>query len=121
MSIKADVNELESIRAELRHLTARRKVLKAKEKAAEERIALFLKSKDQIGVKHQNVAILIEEKEISGPKKNKERDADAISVLQRYGITEADKVFAEIMQARKGDKILKEKLSLKKLNSGRPS
>lgn len=115
MSIKSDVAELESIRTELKHINIRRKVLKEKEKQVEARISLFLKSKDQIGVKHQGMAVIIEEKEKCEPKKLKDRDTDAINVLEKHGIKDADKVFAELMQARKGDKILMEKLYVRKL------
>ena len=117
MSIKADVTELESIKLELTNLSKRRKMLKEREKQIEGRIAQFLKSKDQIGVKHHGMAVVIEEKEVNGPKKMKERDADAIGVLSQYGIKEPDKVFAELMKARKGDKVVTEKLSVKKLKN----
>ncbi|MBS0628344.1 MAG: hypothetical protein JSS09_09045 [Verrucomicrobia bacterium] len=117
MSIKADVTELEAIKMEIKHLTARKKVLKEREKQIEARIAQFLKSKDQIGVKHHNMAVIIEEKEVSGPKKMKERDADAINVLAQHGIKDPDKVFAELMNARKGDKMVTEKLSVKKIKT----
>ena len=117
MSIKSDVAELESIRSEIKYLNQKKKNLREKEKQVESRISMFLKSKDQIGVKHQGLAVVMEAKEVSGPKKTKDRNTDAISVLERYGIREAEKVLAELMNARRGDKIITEKLSVKKLTS----
>jgi len=115
MSIKADVTELESIRAEIKQLNIRRKKLKEKERAAEARIALYLKAKDQPGVKHRGTAVILEEKECSGPKKNKDRDLDAMHVLERYGVKDTEKVLKEILKARKGDAVMKESLKISKI------
>ncbi len=114
MSIKSDINELESIRAELKSLNLKRKKLKEKEKEAELRIAEYLKSKDTPGVKNNGVAVVLEEKEQPGPKKNKDRDLDAIVVLERHGISDPKKVLEEIMTARKGEKTIKPKVKVSK-------
>uniref|UniRef100_A0A6C0EM10 Host-nuclease inhibitor protein n=1 Tax=viral metagenome TaxID=1070528 RepID=A0A6C0EM10_9ZZZZ len=114
MSIKSDVLELESIRAELASLNIRRKKLKEKEREAETRIQDYLRSKQQTGVKYQGTAILVEEKEKRASKSNKIRDADAKCVLERYGITEPDRVLKELMEARKGEPIPNSKLKIKK-------
>lgn len=120
MSIKADVQELESIRNELKVLASRRKSLKEKEQATEARIQQFLKAKNQPGVKHQGVAITLEEKEVPGPKNNKQRKEDAVNVLSRLlnkSPGGAEKIYEEIMNARKGDLITKSKLKMKKIKA----
>lgn len=117
MSIKADVTELESIRYELKSLNERRRKLKQKEKEVENRISEYLKSKDQPGVKHHGTAVILEEKERPGPKKAKERDMDAIGVLERYGVQDTQKVLAEIMNARKGETVIKKTLKIRKLKN----
>jgi hypothetical protein len=114
MSIKSDVLELESIKAEIKSLNEKRKKLKEKEKIVEKRISEFLKAKEQPGVKHQGTAIILEEKELPAPKKAKERDNDAMSVLQKYGIKDTQKVLKEVMEARKGEIVTKETLRIKK-------
>jgi hypothetical protein len=114
MSIKSDVQELESIRSELKNLTSRRKNLKDKEKLVENRIQEYLKAKNQPGVKHQGIAVTIEEKEVSGPKNSKQRDSDAIAVIAKYVNKSPEKVLEEIMEARKGASIFKSKLKMKK-------
>ena len=115
MSIKADVSELEAIRAELKTLNERRRRLKQKENDVEKRISDYLKAKDQPGVKHNGTAIILEEKERPLHKHPKERDADAIQVLENYGIQDADKVLKELMEARKGERQVKQKLKIQKL------
>lgn len=114
MSIKSDVLELEAIKAEIKNLNERKKKLKEKEKLVESKIRDFLKAKEQPGVKHQGTAIILEEKERPGPKKPKERDNDAMTVLQKYGIKDTQKVLKELMEARKGETILQQSLKIKK-------
>ena len=117
MSIKADVNELEAIRFELKQLTLKRKALREREKVIEGRISAFLKSKEQVGVKHNGTAIVIVDKQVAAPKKPKDRDADTISVLEKWGIEDPEKALAEIMAVRKGDKIMKEKVCTQKIKN----
>jgi hypothetical protein len=117
MSIKADVLELEAIRAELKRLNSTRRDLRRKEREVETRIETFLRSKDQPGVKHQGTAVILEETEKRLGKKSKDRDSDAKTVLQRHGISDTEKVLAEIMEARKGQKISIPKLKLKKYHN----
>ena len=117
MSIKSNVQELESIKEELKTLTRRRKVLNNRKNELEKAITNYLKEKDQTGVKHQGKAIILEEKEQRSLKKIKERDNDASEILKKYGINNAMKVLNEILDARKGEKIIKEKLVISKLKS----
>lgn len=117
MSIKAYVTELEAIRVELKVLTEKRKKIKLREKALMDNIAEFLKAHNQPGVKHQGVAVILEEKEKHEPKKNKERNEDAMEVLKRYGINDTERVLKEIMEARKGPVILTESLKFKKIKT----
>lgn len=114
MSIKSDVQELHAIRAEMKLLNIKKKKLRDQEKAVETRIAEYLKVKEQPGLKHQGTAIVLQEKETRTAKKPKERDADTIEVLQKYGINNPEKALEEIMEARKGDRILARKLQFKK-------
>lgn len=113
-SIKTDVQELESIRAEIKSLNLRRKNLREKEKSVEARIREFLESRDQPGVKHNGTAIILEQKEKRTSKKPKERDSDAMSVLEKYGVRDSEKVLREIMEARKGDPVTSAKLKVQK-------
>lgn len=114
MSIKNDVAELQAIKAEIQSLNTRRTKLREQLLAVETRIAQYLKSKEQPGLKNNGLAIILEEKETLGHKRPKDRDTDSIAVLERYGIKDSQKVLSELMQARKGEKILKEKLKLQK-------
>lgn len=114
MSIKSDVAELESIRLELKRLSEKRKQFKLREKAIENKISEYLKSKDQIGLKNNGIAIVLEEKETREKIKNKEKDEQAIDILNKLGIKDSEKVLEALMEARKGAKTTVEKLTVKK-------
>lgn len=114
MSIKSYVEELGAIKEELKKMTKARKVLTLRTKELEKNIAVYLKSKDQPGVKHEGNAIILEEKENRAPKKTGEKDSDASEILKKYGIQEPLKVLNEILEARKGEKILTEKVTMTK-------
>lgn len=114
MSIKADLDELNGIEHELKSLRARLKHLNSRKKMITERVKVYIRSKDLPGVKHQGMAILLEEKEGRAKKAPKQRNEDAMSVLERYGITDAETALKEIMEARKGEKIPVDKLKVKK-------
>ena len=117
MSIKAHVTELEAIRAELKTLNDRRRKMKSREKELIKAISDFLKAHNQPGVKHQGIALLLEEKEKHEPKKNRDRDVDAMEVLKKYGIQDSERALKELMEARKGQLILKESLKFKKIKN----
>ena len=117
MSIKSYVTELEAVRSELKALNDKRRKMKTREKALMENVANFLKAHNQAGVKHQGVAVILEEKEKHEPKKNKDRDVDAMEVLKKYGIQDTERALKEIMEARKGSLILQESLKFKKIKN----
>ena len=113
MSIQPQVNELNGIKAELKVLNARAKKLRERKKYLESEITAYIKSKELPGVKHQGAEIRIEEKTTRAGKSNKQRDIDAMNVLERYGIRHPDRVLQELMEARKGEEIPIDKLKVK--------
>lgn len=118
MSIKGYVSELEIIKNEIKNLNEKKKKLKNRERELMSSISDFLKAHNQPGVKHQGIALVLEEKEKHEPKKSKERDTDAMEILKKYGIQDSEKALKEIMEARKGQKILQETLKFKKIKNG---
>jgi hypothetical protein len=117
MSIRGDVEQLETIRREMKILADKRKVLKQREAQIIERISSYLKSKNQPGVKYQGKAVIMEEKETFKRRKPKESDADAVTVLERYGVKSPQKVLNELLSTRKGEKVVKTKLKYKNINT----
>lgn len=119
MSIQGDLNELSGIEQELKSLRSRTKALNQRKKEITARVTAYIRSKDLPGVKHQGTAILLEEKTARAPKGKKQREKDAMGVLERHGIRNPEMVLQELMDARKGEELAVDKLKLKKYkNSG---
>jgi hypothetical protein len=114
MSIKSYVSELESIQIEMKVLTAKKKKLTQQKKQLEKKIAEYLKSKEQAGVKYQGTAIILEQKEKPSAKKQKQKNLDAIAVLTKYGISNPNKVLEEMLNARKGETKVEQIIKIKK-------
>jgi hypothetical protein len=89
--------------------------LRDAEQSAEYKIKEYLSSKEEPGFKLQGTAVILEEKETRAKKKNKEKDEDALYILEKYGITEnKEKILNEILEARKGDLQTTKKLKIQK-------
>jgi len=114
MSIQSDLNELKGLEKEIKNLSSRLKHLRKRKKEIEARVTAYIRAKELPGVKHRGTAVLIEEKTKRAPKSNKDRDRDAIDLLERRGIRDADALFREMMEARKGEEIISDKLKMKK-------
>jgi hypothetical protein len=114
MSIRSDVIELQTLQGEMKSLRARIKILREKEKTVMERISAFLKSRDQPGLKFNGTAVVLEQKEKATPKKQKDKDADTLLVLERLGIRNPEEALKEILTARKGETQPIEKLKVAK-------
>jgi hypothetical protein len=114
-SITGDVNELNDLNIEIKRLGQQLRQLRQKAKAAENRIVEFLKEKDQVGVRYQGKAIVIENKPKRAPKKKTDREADVIKVLQDYNIPNPDVALKEILNSYQGNVIEAPKLKIKKL------
>jgi hypothetical protein len=114
MSIQGKVNELNSIKTELKNLRDRGSVLRKKAKDIEEDIEKYLDMKDQPGLKYKGTAIIREMTMKRLMKKKADARTDAIYVLEKYGVEDPSKVFDEVMDARKGDPTEKSKLKFKK-------
>lgn len=105
MSIQNDVNELKHIEIELKRLRVQVKKLNSRKKDLNDKIAEFLKSKDQVGVKYQGKAIILNNKTKREYKSQKDKHSDGVRVLREYGISDPKKVLDEIIESMKGNKI----------------
>jgi hypothetical protein len=113
MSIQGRVNELSSIKSELTSLRKRATNLRKRSKNIEQEIEDYLESKDQPGMKYKGMAIIRENKIVNKPKHKNDQKADTISILEKHGVDSPEKVYEELIQARKGEIIEKSKLKIK--------
>jgi hypothetical protein len=115
MSIKADYNELKGINHEISVLSKRAKELRKKKVELEERIAEYLKINQLPGIKNQNEAIMLKQAKKFEGKSNKAKDADTLSVLQKYGIENPEAVMEELKMCKRGDETIVEKIKIEKI------
>ena len=114
MSIQGKVNELNSIKNELKNLRMQGGKLRKRAKEIEDQIGDYLDAKDQPGLKYKGTAIIRETKSKRLMKKKADARADAIYVLEQHGVDEPSKVFDEVMDARRGSPTDQRKLKFKK-------
>ena len=116
MSIKAIVNELEQVNNELKRYLNLMKPLKQRKVELQNQIAEYLKSKDQIGLKHEDKAIIIEQKEIYAKKSKQDKESDVKKLLEKYNIKDSEKFFNDLNDAKRGEfQELKDKVIVKKV------
>ena len=117
MSIQGKVNELNSIKNELKNLRQRGAVLRKRVKEIEGEIDEYLDMKDQPGLKYKGTAIIRETATTRRTKKKVDARTDAIYVLERRGVESPEKVLDEIMEARRGSPTEKRKLKFKQIKA----
>lgn len=117
MSIVGTLNELKDLEFEIKNLSARLKTLRGMVKQKNEVVQNYLREKDQPGLKYQGKAYLLGQTTKRIPKKKTEREADSLRVLQEAGVSNPEKILAELLEARKGNAQETEKLKIQKLKS----
>lgn len=112
-SIKAYVSELKSISAEMKRYYQIMSKLRKRKKEIEKLIVEFLDEKEQPGLKHENTAILVEQKERRAAKKQSDREKDVREVLLSYGIDDVDTALKDVLTVYRGEKVPEKKLKIK--------
>lgn len=115
MSIKTKVDELNSIKSELKSLRIRGATLRKRVKQIEDEIDEYLEIKEQPGLKYKGTAIVRETATKRRVKKKDEQRSDAIYILEKHGIDSPEKVLDEIIDSRRGSPTEQRKLKFKKI------
>ncbi len=97
------VNEMESIRKELKSLREQTRRLNTRKAQLENEILAFMEAKDQAGLKYKGMKIEAQEKEVYARKKKAEKDQSAIDTLRNYGVADAQRAYNDLMHAMRGD------------------
>jgi hypothetical protein len=118
MSIREEIKELEAIKYRLKQINKEANDLRKRSKVIEQSIAEFLNARNLPGVKDDSgIAIVVEEKILRAHKRNKDRDNDALQILEKYGVHSPEKVLKEVLDARKGEEKRGHKIKLSKYNA----
>lgn len=99
MSIKVDIQELQSINAEIKRQLESIKKLRESKKIVENRVIEFLKKEELYTVtdKTKGVAMLYDKKTYRVfEKSKKDRTAEAIELLRTNGVSDAENVYSRL-------------------------
>lgn len=112
--IIASVTELKELSTDIKRRAAEISKLRKRKEELEKKITDFLVEKDQPGVKYRDVAVILEKNKYKRlPKKKAQKEEDAINVLKHYGISNAEKIFSEVIETMKGEEVPKNAIRLK--------
>lgn len=114
-TIRGYVDELQKLKNEKRERLSKLKIINQRIKHLESEITIYLESKDQTGMKYQNMALILQDKIKHAPKKEKERESDIIRILDSYGIREPEQALKEINNARRGEEAKIKQLKISKI------
>ncbi len=112
-TIRADVEELTSINAEIKRNTDSLKALRKKKETLEKNITAFLNEKDLPGVQCNGDIVLLEKKtkQISASKKF--RDEALVSLLRNQGVQNPEDIANQIQILGK-EKVTTQKIKINK-------
>jgi hypothetical protein len=110
MSIQAKVDELNSVKTELKSLRLRSAHLRSISSKIEEEINNYLEQKDQQGIKYKGTAITRQTLYKRSSKNKSESRIDSIKILENNGVKNPEKVYDEMLEAKLGHKKYQTKL-----------
>ncbi len=112
MSIKSKLKELENLSNEIKRLNDSKKKLITRKKEIETFILEYLEKNQQEALKYKGTLIRTKEKTLRPRKKEVDKKNDCEKILQKYGISNGNRILEELKDAMKGDAKIKKELKL---------
>ncbi len=117
-SITGEINELNSIKHEIKRVSGLLRDLRTKQKILEEKISKFINKQDKPGIKYKGNQFNPETKQVIDRKRSKKnKEQDARDVLEGYGISteNSETIVKEMLEAMRGERIETTALKIKPL------
>jgi len=114
MSIQEDIKILTELNKEISRLSTQINKLRKDAKEINNRITEYIKAKDQIGVKYEGSAFILDRKTRPVAKPKKVKEQDYIQVIEQYGIENPKGFLEELLKAGQVEKEVT-KLKIQKL------
>ena len=117
-SITGEINELNSIKHEIKRVSGLLRDLRTKQKNLEEKISKFINKQDKPGIKYKGNQFIPETKQVIDRKRSKKnKEQDARDVLEGYGISteNSETIVKEMLEAMRGERIETTSLKIKPL------
>lgn len=111
--VVSDLRELKNISSEIKRLNMETKLLRLKKKEIEDRIMDYLHTVDQPGVKYGDLIVLSKERTTRKRLKKKEKEENAVTVLENMGVMNPKEALHAILDSMKGEETVVESLQIK--------
>ena len=111
LTIKEMMIELNTLKLEIKNRRADLKKLTDRAKVISDKISVFLKEKNQPGIKDQSQGIAIISKKVTRIVRKKKKDAkdETLNVLRHYmSDDKAHRIFNEMQESKKGETVDKD-------------
>ena len=105
MSITQDVEELHAINSEIKRMNESMKKLRESKKVVEERVSSYLQRENLPAVtdKAKGLVVMLDSRQRKiFDKPKKERDIEAISILQAAGVSNASDIYTQLKDVGRG-------------------
>lgn len=119
MEIAGELREYRSLMKEIKRLNTQKLKLNNRLKFLGDKILDYLDEVDEPGIRCGDIVVLRDEKNKRARKKEKDKEKDVCSVIQRYvrgNDRMAKKVYEELLEAMRGEEVDARKLTVKKSN-----
>lgn len=110
------IMELNTISGEITNRNKELSKLKKRKKQIEDSLCKFFEEKKQPGVKYKGIAVITEETKERLRKKKSEKEEDCISLLKHYNVNNPEKLYRELVDQLKGDRVSKKKIKIQNIN-----
>lgn len=114
MSIREKLVELDRIKQEIKNLNLKRRTLLNRQKEIYVLIDDFLKEKDQPGMRYNGKAIILSTKQVNKRLPPKDKDKNVLDLLQKYNISDPERMLEELKESMKGEAIIKREIKIKR-------
>jgi hypothetical protein len=108
------ISELKNLSIEIQNRSKEIAKLRKRKETIEASILKYLNDEQKPGIKHGGTVLITEEKTGRTRKKKEEKTKDCIDVLKHYGISNANKIYTELLEAFKGTESTKKILKIQK-------
>ena len=109
--------ELKDLTNEINNRSKELYKIKNRKKYIEEILCKFFEEKNQPGIKYKGVAVIAEETKTRMRKKKSDKEDDCVGLLRNCGLSNAEKVYKDLLEKMKGEQVSKKKLKIQSVKS----
>ena len=112
--VREIVMERENIERDIKNLSARAKQLRLRLKQIDGKILEYIDNKNLDGLKVDDIRLLRSTVKKRETLTKKDKVHEAKRILERYGISDSEKVYKELLLSTRGEELFVDKLTVKK-------